>query len=81
MQLIVEILVEPNVGEFERRHGATHAEMVKKQWKALGIGPGPWMMVVWRRSAPPSLVEVYLAPRSYERFLPLLISEDDPVGQ
>ena len=28
---------------FERRHGVTHAELVKKQWEGLGVIPGPWM--------------------------------------
>ena len=29
---------------FERRHAVTHAELVKKQWRALGVTPGPWML-------------------------------------
>ena len=28
---------------FERRHGVTHAELVKKQWSDLGLSPGEWM--------------------------------------
>jgi hypothetical protein len=28
---------------FERRHGVRHAELVKRQWAALGLSPGPWM--------------------------------------
>jgi len=28
---------------FERRHGVTHAELVKRQWEALQFVPGPWM--------------------------------------
>jgi hypothetical protein len=28
---------------FERRHGVTHAELVRRQWQALGVVPGPWM--------------------------------------
>lgn len=28
---------------FERRHGVRHAELVKRQWAALGCSPGPWM--------------------------------------
>lgn len=28
---------------FERRHGVTHAELVRRQWAALGVSPGPWM--------------------------------------
>lgn len=30
---------------FERRHGVTHAELVKRQWESLGVSPGPWMTV------------------------------------
>ena len=28
---------------FERRHGVRHAELVKRQWEALGVRPAPWM--------------------------------------
>jgi hypothetical protein len=28
---------------FEIRHGVTHAELVQKQWEALGVAPGDWM--------------------------------------
>lgn len=34
---------DANHDGFEKRHGVTHAELVKKQWKALGVSPGPWM--------------------------------------
>lgn len=30
---------------FERRHGVTHAQLVKEQWRSLQIIPGPWMTV------------------------------------
>jgi hypothetical protein len=30
---------------FEKRHGVTHAKLVKRQWDALGIVFGPWMVV------------------------------------
>jgi len=28
---------------FERRHGVTHAKLVRDQWRAREITPGPWM--------------------------------------
>lgn len=31
--------------DFEARHGVTHAELVKRQWAALEVSPGPWMFV------------------------------------
>jgi hypothetical protein len=30
---------------FERRHGVAHAKLVRDQWRALRITPGPWMTV------------------------------------
>ena len=30
---------------FEKRHGVTHAKLVRDQWQALQITPGPWMTV------------------------------------
>jgi hypothetical protein len=34
---------DANRDGFEARHGVTHAELVKRQWEALGVSPGPWM--------------------------------------
>jgi hypothetical protein len=28
---------------FERRHGVTHVELLKTQWKERGVVPGEWM--------------------------------------
>lgn len=36
---------DANHDGFEQRHGITHVELVKNQWKALGMAPGPWMTV------------------------------------
>jgi hypothetical protein len=30
---------------FEKRHGVTHGQPVRAQWRALEITPGPWMTV------------------------------------
>lgn len=34
---------DANHAGFEVRHGVSHAELVKKQWQALGVSPGSWM--------------------------------------
>lgn len=36
---------DPDHDNFERRHGITHAELVNKQWEALGVTHGEWMLV------------------------------------
>jgi len=51
---------------FETRHGVTHAELVKRQWEALRLSPGPWMFegmvpkrAVWLGWVPERVVDKF----------------------